>query len=378
MRGILVVALVVFGAAAASAAPLVVDCDRGDSLSRTLERLSRLSPLLPFTVSVKGTCAEYVQVHGFDGLTLKGLPGATLAQPSADPDPVVQGVLTIAASRSVTVDGFSVHSDGANAVAVRGGSSDVRLRNISADGLLIVIEGSQVSLAGITVRDPVTWAAVAVYDMSDVFLEDCLLETAISNPYIGVDISRAKLTMHGTVIRGFRLGMSIGFGGHIDVMDFDNFIPMGGPAEVLIESPAGTNYDGCRVNGGRLAVGVPLRITNAGQQGWDWTASVHVSNGGSLIAGPNLDVSGSRGQGILVEGNSLASLGASTITGGLRGGLVVMNQSTVTLDGTTLSGNATDVFCDSRSLITGGASIVGAANIQCDQLLPGAYESSLP
>lgn len=378
MRRILVVALVIFCAATASAAPLVVDCDRGDSLNRTLDRLSRRSTELPFTVWVKGTCIEYVQVRGFDGLRLTGLPGAALSRPSAGPHPVFQGVLTIAASRSVTIDRFSIHTEGANAITVRGGSSDVRLRNIVADGLLMVNEGSQASLAAITVRDPVTWAAVTVYDMSDVFLEDCLLENTTVNPYVGVDVSRAKLTMHGTVIRGFRTGMSIGVGGHIDVFDFDNFIPKGGPTEVLIDSPAGTNYVGCDVNGGRLAVGGPLRISNAGQQGWHWTAGVRVHNGGSLVAGADLDISGSSGQGILVEGSSVASLGASTITGGLRGGLVVVNQSTVVLDGTTLSGNAADVFCDSRSLITGGASIVGAANIQCSQLLPGAYETNLP
>jgi len=42
---------------------------------------------------------------------------------------------------------------------------------------------------------------------------------------------------------------------------------------------------------------------------------------------------------------------------------------------TEISGNGTDVFCDLRSLITGGANIANATNVQCSNLLPGDYEN---
>jgi hypothetical protein len=41
---------------------------------------------------------------------------------------------------------------------------------------------------------------------------------------------------------------------------------------------------------------------------------------------------------------------------------------------TEISGNGTDVFCDSKSLITGGANIANALTVQCSNLLPGDYE----
>src|SRR5437879_2899690 len=86
--------------------PVVVNCDQGQSLNRTLSRMDNDSPA---TVLVKGTCTEFVQVNGFEGLTLKGLPGATLQQPSKDPgNGLVMDVLLIEASRSITIDGFAI------------------------------------------------------------------------------------------------------------------------------------------------------------------------------------------------------------------------------------------------------------------------------
>ncbi len=46
--------------------------------------------------------------------------------------------------------------------------------------------------------------------------------------------------------------------------------------------------------------------------------------------------------------------------------------------GATISGNATDVFCDSTSVISGGSSIAGATKIQCGNLQLGQYETPLP
>jgi hypothetical protein len=42
---------------------------------------------------------------------------------------------------------------------------------------------------------------------------------------------------------------------------------------------------------------------------------------------------------------------------------------------TEISGNGTDLFCDSKSLISGGANIANAASVQCSNLLPGDYEN---
>lgn len=129
-----------------------------------------------------------------------------------------------------------------------------------------------------------------------------------------------------------------------------------------------------------------LRINNAGQPYGSDTGAVFVTNGSVLSAGPsggpNLVITNSRGQGVIVSNNSHARMSGSTITGGAHGGLVVMNLSTASVDfnffgnpSTTITANRTDVFCDSQSRITGGANIANAVSVSCNNVLPGSYEN---
>ena len=87
MFRVLALMTLVLAATRVTALPVVsVDCDAGQSLNRTLANVNKVnSKDAPATVLVKGTCTEYVRISGFDGLTLKGLQGATLLQPSTDP-----------------------------------------------------------------------------------------------------------------------------------------------------------------------------------------------------------------------------------------------------------------------------------------------------
>jgi hypothetical protein len=364
MRSGLAVAVVVLAANAAIAKAAQVDCNRGNSVNDALTRLAARAVAAPTTLWVTGTCTEYVQIRGFDGLALKGRPGATLVKPSTPADPLVgSGVLTIDASRSVTVDGLALQGGG---IGIRGGSSDIRVRNTTVEGGGIgIYEHSQVSLAGVEVRNP-SFAALQVYDLSDVHLEDSVFENTAGGYRWGVFVTKALLTMHGTVIQGFATGLNVFPGGVLDVADFDSFVPAGGATEVLIESPTSV---GCAVSGGTVMLsGAKLHITNAGVNG------VYVSQGGR-VTGNYLEVTGSGNQGVLVTHNSAVSLGGATITGNVHGGLVVVNQSTAEAGGATLSGNGSDLFCDSRSLVTGGGNIKGEPTIQCSNLLSGSYEA---
>jgi hypothetical protein len=361
--------------------PVVVNCDQGQSLNSTLSRLEKRSPA---TVLVKGTCTEFVQVNGFEGLTLKGLPGATLQQPSKDPgNGLVIFVLLIEASRSITIDGFAIHS-GASAlgdIGIGRNSIDVQLRNLIVDGPspfgIFVYESSQVSLARVTARDP-GFATVGVVDISDVHIESCLFENSTGAPFHeGLNVASGHVTMQTTTIRNMQVGIDISRSGSVDIQSFNSYFPISTPTDVLIESPAGTNFDGVFVGSGSLLnLGdTKLRITNPGQPFGGGTAGVTVSDGGTLSAGANLVISGSQGQGVFVSNNSHASLAGSSITGSAHGGLVVANLSSVAVTGsnplTQISGNGTDLFCDSRSLITGGANIANATSVQCGNLLPG-------
>ena len=55
------------------------------------------------------------------------------------------------------------------------------------------------------------------------------------------------------------------------------------------------------------------------------------------------------------------------------------NQSTaganLTNPLTTISGNGTDLFCDSKSRITGSLYIANVTTVQCNDVLPDLYES---
>ena len=365
----------------AMAAPVVVNCDQGQSLNSTLSRLQKHSPV---TVLVNGTCTEFVQVNGFEDLTLKGLPGATLQQPSQDPrNGLLIQVLLIEASRNIIVDGFAIHSRASAAwdIGIGRGSTDVQLRNLTVDGPSVfgiaVYERSQVSFARVAARDP-GFATVAVLDVSDVHIESCLFENSTGAPFhVGLFVGSGHVTMQTTTIRNMQHGISIGGKGSVDIQSFNSYFPISQPTDVVIESPAGTNFWGVLVgDGSQLNVqDINLRITNPGQPFGGNTGGVSVSDGSTLNANANLVISGSKGQGIFVTNNSHASLAGSSITGSGHGGLVVANLSSVAATGsnplTQISGNGTDLFCDSRSLITGAANIANATSVQCGNLLPG-------
>ncbi len=366
------------------AAPVVVNCDQGQSLNSTLSRLQKHSPV---TVLVNGTCTEFVEVNGFEGLTLKGLPGATLQQPTTVPgNGLAIFVLLIEASRSITIDGFAIHS-GASAlgdIGIGRGSTDVQLRNLTVDGAggfgIFVYESSQVSLARVTARDP-GFATVGVVDVSDVHIESCLFESSTGAAFhLGLFVASGHVTMQTTTIRNMQHGIDISRSGSVDIQSFNAYFPISMPTDVVIENPAGTNFDGVSVGSGSLLnLGdTKLRITNAGQPWGGNTAGVFVSDGGTLNAGANLIISGSQGQGVFVTNNSHATFAGSSITGSGHGGLVVANLSTISVATsnplTLVGGNKTDLFCDSKSVITGSANLGGVPIVSCGNLLPGDTE----
>ena len=372
-------ALIILSVAAnlATAEPIVVNCDGGQSLNHALSKLDKRAPT---TVWVKGTCAEYVLVSGFQGLTLKGLSGAALVAPATSPNTgLLVTLLRIEASQGVVIDGFKIHSAAAPGVGIGKGSIDVRLRNLTIEGGnfgIMAFENSQVSIARVTARNP-GYATVGLYDVSDVHIEDCLFEDTTGTMWhVGIDVGASHVTLHGTIIRNMQIGINAS-SGVIDVVDFNTYFPSGGPSDVVIESPGGTNFHGVAIRGGSsLNLGsAKLRIPNPGQPWGGDTGGLLISDGSTLDAGANLVVSGSQGQGVFVTNDSHASLDGSEITGSQHGGLVVANLSTLSVGSLTppteVRGNGTDLFCDSKSLISGGANIAGAAHVQCSNLLAG-------
>jgi hypothetical protein len=323
-----------------------------------------------------------VTIAGFENLTVKSTSGATLVQPSVIPtNGIFITLLRINSSRNVTIDGLNISSEASKpiAIGIGGGSTDVRLRNLNVVGGsygVIIFENSQVSIARVTKKNS-GGASVGIYDKSDVHVEDCLFEDTTGTLWhVGFDIESGHLTIHRTTIRNMNVGAYIRSEGSMDTGDFNTYYPLTKVSDVVIDNPAGLNYDGFVIDGNSsLNVGsAKLRILNAGQTGGGNSAAIWLSGGSTLNGNSNLIISGSRGQGIFLEGNSHATLDSSTITGSLHGGVVAVNQSTVSVvlgdPPTTISGNAVDVFCDTKSLITGGLNIANATTTQCPNLLP--------
>jgi hypothetical protein len=357
--------------------PVSVDCSAGDSLNHALSRLDKKAS---YTVSVNGTCTEYVHVFGFENLTLNGLPGAKLLQPATGAGNLANDVLFIGSSQSVTVQGFTIQADTiVSAVGIGHGSTDIRLRNLTVAGGtfgIIVYENSQVSIAYVTAQDP-SFSTLGIFDSSDVHVEHCVFQHSTGALWHeGITLGAAHITMYATTIRNMQIGIHAQNGSIVDLLYSNSYYPLIPPTDVTIENPAGMNYNGVNLNGGSvLNVGANLVITQPGQSWGFNTGGVLVSDGSKLLAasGGLLSITGSYGQGIIVLNNSHATVGALTLTGSAHGGLVAANLSSIDVAASTalsiVGGNAVDLFCDSRSVITGSAQIAGVPTAQCANVL---------
>lgn len=354
-----------------------VNCDQGQSISATLAKLNKQGPN---TVTVSGTCTEYIQISGFENLTLQGLAGATLVEPTGTNQ---LAFLFIGSSRSVTVDGFSIQASttDAGAIAIGHGSTDIRLRHLNITGGssgISVFEQSQVSIAYVTAKDP-GFTTLGVYDLSDVHLERSLFQNTSGAQYhVGLFVGASHITMYGTTINNMQVGIDAYAGSIIDVLTFTTYYQTSGSTDVVINNSAGTNNNGVTVDaGGSLNVaGAKLLINKPGQTYGGYSGGVLLTDNSSMTASNGfLVITGSNGQGVMALDNSHATLIGATITGGSHGGLVATNLSSIDVSTganlTLVGGNSVDLFCDPNSMITGSANLSGVPTSQCANLLAG-------
>jgi hypothetical protein len=357
---------------------ITVDCNKGQSLNQTLAKLNRQTS---YTVSVNGTCTEFVQVIGFHNLILKALPGATLVQPSTGGGNLFNSTLYIESSQSVQVDGFSVQGNTGTLsdIGIGHGSSDIRLRSLNIQGGsagIIVFENSQVSIAYVHVQDS-GYATLAIYDYSDAHVEHCLFEnTASDGWHVGIALGASHVTMYATTIRNMQQGISGGADSNVDLVVYNTYYVATGNTDVVIDSSAGNTFNGVALTGGSLNVYSANLVINRSGQSWaGTTGGVLLDEGATMFAGSGyLSLSGSLGQGIVAMNNSHATLNGATISRGSHGGLVAINNSSIDVANSsnllsTISGNAVDLFCDSDSKITGTANISGTPTSQCTNVL---------
>src|SRR5215472_9185718 len=360
--------------------PITVDCSKGQSLNQTLANLNRQAA---YTVSVNGTCTEFVHVIGFHNLMLKALPGGTLVQPGTGGGNLTNATLYIESSQSVQVEGFALQGNTgtfAN-IAIGHGSSDIRLRHLDIQGGgggVVVFENSQVSIAYVHVQDT-GYASLQIYDSSDVHVEHCLFEYTTNGQnqwHVGIALGASHVTMYATTIRNMQQGISGGADSIVDLTVYNTYYVATGNTDVVIDNSGGFNFAGVALTGGSLNLyGAKLIINRSGQSWGGTTAGVLLDEGATMISNSGyLNLLGSLGQGIVAMNNSHATLFGATISNGTHGGLVAINNSSIDLSTnntppSTISGNAVDLFCDSNSMITGTANIAGSPTVQCTNLL---------
>lgn len=385
-RSVLGVSLLFFGLTIVAAAqqpastPITVDCSKGQSLNKTL---AKLNPLTPYTVSVNGTCTEFVHVIGFHNLVLRGQPGATLAQPSTGGGSLFNATLYIGASQSVQVEGLTFDGSAGTLanIGIAHGSTDIRLRSLDVKGgggSIIVVENSQASIAYVHVHDT-GYSSLGIYDSSDVHVEHCVFEYTTNGQgqwHVGIALGASHVTLYATTIKNMQQGISGGADSIVDFVVFNTYYATSGSTDVVIDNSGGFSFDGVALTGGSLNIyNAKLVSNNSGQSFGATTGGVVLDEGAIMVADSGyLSITGSLGQGIVAMNNSHATLFGATILHGTHGGLVAINNSSIDLSInntplSTISGNAVDLFCDSDSKITGTANIAGSPTAQCTNLL---------
>jgi len=361
--------VVVLLAAIALNADTKVDCAKGESINAALSKLKKSDVNV---VNVSGTCAEDVTIEGFDNLRLAA-DGPAVLTPAT---PSSKRVLLVNASRLVAIDGFAVniaspqtwvaeYNDGSGCamtnMSITGGggvrlqrSSNVAITDVAFHNAVIGIivgNGCQADIRGVTIEftPPGTGnIGIAVFSGSTAFVE-------------------------GTSISGYNTGALAG-GGEFFVPGlgiFDTARPV-----VIEHNRVGVSSGA----GGFVQFSASTQVRNNGN-GSDFTGGV-VVNGGFLGIGANVpalgsvEISDNNGQGVLVMNNGTTSIAGSAAfvrNNHLNGVAVVNGAVSAFASAANVTGNgAKDIFCDDRSLVTGSASVVGAANVQCTNLLPGA------
>jgi hypothetical protein len=226
-RGVLILLVLATSVAVTqtSTPSITVNCNNGQSLNNSLSKLDKQAPI---TILVNGTCTEYVRVIGFENLTLKGMTGASLVQPTTGAGNVLNGLLYILSSRSITVDGLSLTADTVTvpAIGIGNGSTDIRLRNLNIQGGtsgVLIFEHSQVSIAHVTAQNP-GYSALGIYDLSDVHVERSLLENSSGALWhAGMDVGSSHVTVYDTTISNMQVGINGHGGAIIDVQAFDTY-----------------------------------------------------------------------------------------------------------------------------------------------------------
>ncbi len=351
-----------------------VDCDKGDSINQAI---AKLNPREPGRVVVSGTCTETIDIFNYNDLTIVGQPGAVLI-----PDPAFDEAVFVNVAIRFRFQGFTINGSGAST-----GISLFRCVNCIVSGNTIngvaagiaVVTNSSVDVSNnsIFVSGPSPGGSpngVSVGQLSRAILAGNLIEHTgpPDGGALGLQVegnSYARVNV-GSTFRGFGRGIEAGSGGAVEVFGPSNLTAPNFP---LIEN---NQEAGVRSAGGVLRFHGHTRVTGNGGVNV-LSGGIVVDDGGTLTLANLVEVTNNIKNGVLLMNNSTGRFqGGISISNNQRNGVVVITSSTLDMNSgfgpNAVSGNtAQDIYCDSHSLITGGAAVTGATKIMCTNLKPG-------
>jgi len=305
---------------AATAAEINVDCDIGESLQAAIDSLD---PVGPNTITVSGTCQEFVGIGdwgnvAYQGLMIRGPAGGGTA--TITPPPAYQGrgwIITIAGSHAIWLD----------RLVLRGGEIG-----------LVVGDQSEVDTSSVTIED---------------------------NESIGAFVE-------GTSVL-FLVGATIRNNGRFGV-----YTPSTQTATVHFygDSTTPTVVEGHSVCGiclrfaSTATLGGPVQVRNNGSAGDDQSAGVYLARNSALHLvefqpDGRPEISGNTGPGILAEVGSTVSLGGAAIANNTGAGIRVEGLSVAQIElPSSFSANGTFALsCDVSSWAVGN--LTGVVPLDC-------------
>ena len=297
----------VLGIAVASpalAGTLTVDCNRGGTITKALEKAK------PFdTIKVTGTCKEKFTITT-DRLTLDGQGSAILdAGGGFHAGAIFHGAITIDGARGVTVTGFTIQHGPDGITCKRGAACLVRNSTLqdNADEGMQVSENSTAEVTDSTFRRNGEWGIV-VFDNSSLLFHGTVNLTHNGQSGLGVLFTSTAGSFSGATI-------------HFDNNKEHGIFVVGG-SMVQIDRQGGTvTMDNNKKNGVGLSDSVFML----------WAGTLSIARNG--------------GNGIYVGGHSsVRDFGATWHIKDNKGkGVAVENGGDVTMSGATITGNSVDV-----------------------------------
>ena len=271
----------------------IVDCTRGQSISRTLEHAP---PGLKLTLTVRGTCNESVLIDR-DDVTLRG-------------DPVVGAAINARPSEiGITVRAMRVLID---QMTVQGGTDGIMVYGVS-----------DTYITNTVVRSAARWGLVS--KNAHAFVKGCTVE---SSGLDGVSLQRGSARLVDCQIRSnIGAGVSAGNASGLNISG---------------STVASNGSDGIRLDmGSEATIHDGNTITSNGLKLAAAGAGVNVA-GGSTAEISGSAITNNAGPGLRLYGKAYAAAANNTITGNGSNGVEANGSSHLSLWDNTITGNGTN------------------------------------